>query len=56
LVTDDGKKIWLYRMTPLYTEERQLEIDHGIPALLNAFDAHDIPMIVDMNRKNVGLQ
>jgi hypothetical protein len=56
LVTDDGKKIWLYRMTPLYTEERQLEIDHGIPALLNAFDAHNIPMIVDMNRKNVGLQ
>jgi hypothetical protein len=56
LVTDDGRKIWLYRMTPLYTEERQLEIDHGIPALLNAFDAHDIPMIVDMNRKNVGLQ
>ena len=56
LVTDDAKKIWLYRMTPLYTEERQLEIDHGIPALLNAFDAHDIPMIVDMNRKNVGLQ
>jgi hypothetical protein len=56
LVTDDGKKIWLYRMTPLYTEERQLEIDHGIPALLNAFDAHDIPMIVDMNRKNVAQQ
>jgi len=55
LVTGDGKKIWLYRMTPLYTEERQLEIDHGIPALLNAFDARDIPMIVDMNRKNVAM-
>jgi hypothetical protein len=55
LVTNHGKKIWLYRMAPLYTEERQLEIDQGIPALLNAFDAHDIPMIVDMNRKNVGL-
>ncbi len=56
LTADDGKKIWLYRMTPLYTEERQLEIDHGIPALLNAFDAHDVPMIVDMNRKNVALR
>jgi hypothetical protein len=55
LVTQDDKKIWLYRMAPLYTEERQLEIDQGIPALLNAFDAYDIPMIVDMNRKNVGL-
>ena len=55
LSTDDGKKIWLYRMTPLYTEERQLEIDDGIPALLNAFDANDTPMIVDMNRKNVAL-
>lgn len=52
LTNEAGEKIWIYRMTPLYTEERQLEIDQGIPALLNAFDAHDIPMIVDMNRKN----
>jgi hypothetical protein len=42
LVTDDGKKIWLHRMAPLYTEKRQLEMDKGIPALLNAYDAHDI--------------
>ncbi|TWU56038.1 suppressor of fused domain protein [Rubripirellula reticaptiva] len=56
LTNDTGDKIWLYCMTPLYTEERQLEIDEGIPALLNAFDAHDTPMIVDMNRKNVALE
>jgi hypothetical protein len=29
-------------MTPLYTEARQQEINEGVPALLNAFDAHDI--------------
>ena len=54
-LTVDDHKVWLYRMTPLYTEERQLEIDEGVPALLNAFDAHDIPMIVDMTRKNVAM-
>lgn len=53
LTSDSGEKIWLYRMTPLYTEERQLEIDQGIPALLNAFDAYDVPMVVDMSRRNV---
>lgn len=53
LTTDDGKQIWFYRMMPLFTEERQLEIDEGVPALVKAFDTHDISMVVDMNRKNV---
>lgn len=42
-------------MTPLYTEERNLEIREGIPALLNAFDRHDVPLVVNMNRKNVAV-
>ncbi len=49
----EGHKIWLYRMTPLYTEERQLEIDEGIAALMQAFDRHSSPFIIDLNRPNV---
>jgi hypothetical protein len=51
--THSGQTIWLYRMTPLYTEERDLEIREGISALLNAFDREGISFIVDLNRKNV---
>jgi hypothetical protein len=52
----DGKTIHLYRMMPLYTEERQLEIDEGLPALFRALDRNSIPFIVDINRKNIGLK
>lgn len=53
LESETGKTIKLYRMAPLYTEERQLEIDKGIAALMRAFDKHNVPFIVDLKRKNV---
>lgn len=49
----EGKVIQLYRMAPLYTEERDLEIREGIGALLRAFDKHSVPFMVDLNRRNV---
>jgi hypothetical protein len=49
----DGQTIQLYRLTPVYPEERDLERREGLPALLRAFDKHDVPFIVDLNRKNV---
>jgi hypothetical protein len=52
----DGAVIQFYRMFPLYTEERQLEIQQGLPALMNALDRASIPFIVDLNRRNVGLK
>ncbi len=52
-VSRDGRTIQLYRMTPLYTEERDLEIRKGIGALMQAFDKKNIPFVVDMNRPNV---
>lgn len=55
LTSSDGKLIRLYRMLPLYTEERELEKSQGIAALLNAFDAASIPFVVDLKRPNVGL-
>ena len=51
----EGVVIQLYRMFPLYTEERQLEIQRGVPALMNALDRASIPFIVDLKRRNVGL-
>jgi len=50
----NGDNVRLYRMLPLYTEERELEIREGIRALMNALDDNSIPFVVDLKRKNVG--
>jgi ankyrin repeat protein len=50
-----GAKVQLYRMVPLYTEERELALRDGIAALLQAFDRHGIPFILKPGRANVGL-
>lgn len=52
-VSADGGTIQLYRLSPLYTEERNLELSEGIPALMRAFDRHDVPFVVDLKRRNV---
>lgn len=52
----DGRTIYLYRLTPLYTEERDLELKQGIGALLRAFDKFEISSVVDLNRPNVALK
>lgn len=49
------KIIQLYRLFPLYSEERDLEIQQGIPALMVAFDRANISFIFDRNRRNVGI-
>ena len=51
--TDQGAILQLYRVTPLHTDERALEIRSGIPALMNAFDRNSTPFIVDLKRKSV---
>jgi hypothetical protein len=52
-VARDGRKIRLYGMMPLYTEERNLEIRKGIDALLTAFEKQGIALVVDPKRRNV---
>ena len=49
----ENSKVHLYRLTPLHTDERDLEIRQGLPALMNAFDKRSMPSIVDINRKSV---
>lgn len=51
----DGRTIQLYRLTPLYPEERELEEREGIGALLRAFDVHGTPFVIDLKRKNAAL-
>jgi len=53
-VTGKGQTILLYRVTPLYTEERDLGIEN-IGALLKAFDRHSVPFILQPDRPNVAL-
>lgn len=50
---DDGVTIQLYRMVPLYTEERELERKQGAPALMRAFDRAGVSFIVDVARSSV---
>jgi hypothetical protein len=52
-VRSDGQTVQLYRATPLYTEERELELREGAPALMRAFDRKSVPFIVDLNRPSV---
>jgi ankyrin repeat protein len=49
----DGETVQLYRVVPIYTDERELELREGAPALMRAFDRNDVPFIVDLNRPSV---
>ncbi|MFN5274343.1 MAG: suppressor of fused domain protein [Planctomycetota bacterium] len=49
----DGETVQVYRVVPIYTDERELEIREGAPALMRAFDRHDVPFIVDLDRPSV---
>lgn len=49
----DGKVVQLYRMAPLHTKERQLEIKKGLPELMRTLDRHSVPFIIDPNRPSV---
>ena len=54
-VRSDGMKVHLYRMIPLTTSEREYEQKRGLKAFMQALDKHDVPTIVDMNRKPFAL-
>ena len=51
-VKSTDKKIHLYRLFPIYTEERDLEVVDGLPALMEAFDRSGASLIVDLKRQN----
>lgn len=49
----DGDIVQLYRVAPIYSDERELEIKEGAPALMRAFDRNSVPFIVDLQRPSV---
>lgn len=55
LKLDKHKIINFYTMIPLYTEERNLELEKGTPYLLHLFQKHNISTVVNVDRKNVGI-
>ncbi len=54
--TSKGERLRFYRLFPLFTEERQLGIQSGLPELMNAFDRLSTPFVVDLSRPNAGIQ
>jgi hypothetical protein len=50
--TRDHRIVQLYRMFPLYSEEREFELAHDAAALMRAFDRCSISFVVDLNRPN----
>ena len=51
-VNTAGRTVQLYRLIPLYPEERELDLQQGIAALMRALDRVSTPFIVDLKRKN----
>ncbi len=49
----DGSWINFYGMYPLYTEERNLEKQHGTEYILNLFQEHRFPSYVNTKRPNL---
>jgi hypothetical protein len=47
-----GATIQLYRLSPLYPEERDLERREGLAALMRALDEHEVSFVVNSRRPN----
>ncbi|AWB43067.1 hypothetical protein DCC85_01690 [Paenibacillus sp. CAA11] len=53
LQMDEERSVNFYSIVPLYPEEMDFKLKHGINALLERFDEHGITELVDLKRKNV---
>ena len=49
----DDEIVKLFRLIPIYSDERELEIKEGMPALMRAFDQNSVPFVVDLQRQSV---
>lgn len=54
-IREDGQTVVFYDIIPLYTEERDFEMQHGIAALMSKFEAYAIAPWVNPNRVNTCL-
>lgn len=47
---DDDQEIHFYNVVPIYTEERNFEVRHGLEAFLQKFQQLRNPLLIDLNR------
>jgi uncharacterized protein len=55
MLLENGKTVWMYLVYPIYTEERDLEKEQGMVALLQRLQERGYGAITDVNRENVAL-
>jgi hypothetical protein len=53
IVVEGGKNVRFYTVIPIYTEERDFEITHGIVQLAQRLEQHGYTAVVSVNRANV---
>jgi hypothetical protein len=51
----DGNRVVFYSVNGLYTEERELELREGLPALVRKLDRHKIDLVIRPGRTNTAL-
>ena len=50
LQMDDGRLVHFFTVIPLYTAERDYEVNNGLDAFFNKFIESKVPMTVDPER------
>lgn len=50
---EDGTPIHFYMVMPAYKEEIEYKLQHGMSALDDLYAENDLPIVIDMHRKNV---
>ncbi|MCL2169607.1 MAG: suppressor of fused domain protein [Defluviitaleaceae bacterium] len=53
LFAADGTRISMNMVVPLTRAETEHKLEYGTDALLKLFDEHDVPLVVDENRRSV---
>jgi len=52
LIANDGTRINTLMLMPLTRAETEYKLEHGMGALIDRLEEHDVPMIIDMYRKS----
>lgn len=53
LERSDGNLVHFYTVVPLYTEERDYELENGMVAFINRFSDRQVPITVDVDRPSM---
>lgn len=51
----DGREVIFYSLVPIYSEERQFEMNSSLKELLERFNQHNVSNVVQVDRVNAGV-